>query len=141
MRKKSEMGLQDKAIQKAERLTLIGLILAAIFGGVYLLTPPAHAEQMFENETDINTMFMYSPPSFDSRPLTLDVQLYEYNETGHSVSSTLGTVTAYGNISVISNPVGWDLFLEMQIVQTITLLVIAICLGILTIFFLMRLNK
>lgn len=134
-----EMTLAEATVDKSKKMAVTMIFVAVLFGIAWLIQPVFAIEPTFYDEnyqiTDYQAMFNYTAPSFDHQPMIL---IMNGTVNGSPVELT-GSFS--GNISVVSRPVGWDLVVPLLIYQDIVLTAIAICLGILTGFFLLRMHK
>ena len=138
---RKQKTLRENLTIRAERLVIIAVVLAIAIIIVSSIFQPVNGLQMFENETDINDMFMYPSPSVDLRPMEFAISFIERNQSGYVTSYLDGSGSVIGNISVISSPVGWDLVFEMLVMITICVIVITLCIVALTAYFYLRLHK
>ena len=135
--KRRSMGYVDATANKSKKFLVCAVFVAALFGIAYLMQPVTAVEYFDENYqvSDYQGMFNYSAPVFDHRPLVVSLSGTVNN------SPIQMTGEFQGNISVVSRPVGWDLVVPILIYQAAMLTVIAILLGVLTLYFLLRLHK
>lgn len=135
-----KMNLSEATVSKSKKMVITMCIVAVLFGIAWLIQPVFAIEQpdFFDENYQISNyteMFNYSAPSFDHQPMIVTM-----NGTVNG-SPIQMTGEFSGNISVVSRPVGWDLVIPLLVYQDILLTAIAICLVILTGFFLLKLHK
>lgn len=85
-------------------------------------------------ETNLSTIFSHPPVTYDNAPFHMQVDLIELNETGIRSTSVRGNITAFGNVSAVVVPEGWDLTFYMIMIICVMSIILVLEVGFLCLY-------
>jgi hypothetical protein len=125
-------------VSRPYKMAFVMIIVGLLFLSMMVLT--VHAQEV-TYESNLSEVFQYTPVHYDTRPFEMVYDGVETNETGGKSSTVHGVLTGFGNVSAVVAPEGWDIVFYMVMISMVMLIIIAIELGSLCLYFWLRLHK